>query len=68
MKGMITTGCIFKTYVRVGGEWNRLRNVTKGRWQCNGVETAGSVIFWQKVLYGGGGGCGSYSTATYAGV
>jgi len=54
-------------YLRVRGEWKKLRTVSKGRWQCNDVEPADSVKFWQKVLYGGGGG-GSYSAAAYVGM
>jgi len=52
-------------YLRVGGEWDRLRIVSKGRWRCNDVEAACSVKLWQKVLLGGG---GSYSTAAYVGM
>ena len=52
-------------YLRVRGEWNRLRTVSKGRWQCNMLNLQ-VVTVWQKVLFGGGG--GSYSTAAYVGM
>jgi len=51
-------------YLRVRGEWKKLRTVSKGRWQINDAEPASSVKFWQ--LYGGGD--GSYSTAAYVGM
>jgi hypothetical protein len=38
-------------YLRVEGEWNRLRIVSKGRWQCNDVAPAGFYSLAERAVW-----------------